>query len=139
MHEAKAEAYGFTLVEVMVASSILGLTVAAVAAMISNSSLIRSANDHNRQARIIAQTVLEQPAYHYTSYATVLPFVSAIKLDTAGDPATAGATYSVAVNPNTVFQLGLPVNYKQLTSTISWSESGRGKNLILKKRITSLP
>lgn len=136
---------GFTLVELMVSSLILGLTVSAVAFMIINSSVLRMQNDHSRQARIIAQEELEDTEHHFLQYSpsTIMPGFAdrALNLDH-------GETYITVANRNLIVTRGnfpvppiapaLMVPYQRLVSTVTWTEDGVEKSVTLVKRITQV-
>ncbi|MDB5050485.1 MAG: hypothetical protein JWO30_3556 [Fibrobacteres bacterium] len=126
---------GFTLVEVLVASIILGLTVSAVSAMIINSSLLRSINEHNRQARVIAQEELEDLAHHFIRY-PVGEMDAPINLDDGPGLVAVPANRTVTAGLHTVNILGVDVEYQSLDSKVAWSENGQNQNVTISKRIT---
>lgn len=131
---------GFTLIEVMAASVILGMTVAAVVFMILNSSALRVANDHNRQARAIVLEELEDPQHHFLMYVGMGGLANAhIFLDNA-EPGQVGtdAVRTLTVTPLTAAPYaGVSTQYQLLRSTITWSENGRNTNVTLYKRIVN--
>jgi Tfp pilus assembly protein PilV len=139
---------GFSLVEVVVAACILGLTISAIIAMIGNSDLLRASNDHNRQARIIAQEELEDTRQHFLNYGTMDPVSAPISLDFGekyGEqdvktvPAFRDVTASGQVSKE-IFGDGVFIPYKTVRSKVTWTEpGGAGLSVELKKRITNLP
>jgi prepilin-type N-terminal cleavage/methylation domain-containing protein len=135
--ETQAGQRGFSLVEVMVASVVLGLTVSAVAIMIVNSSALRLGNDHDRQARIIVQEELEDPVHHFSFYDGTGNIDNAsIFLDFGeADQAATTATRNLTVSNRTMDILGTSVPYKQVVSAISWTEGGQARSVALAKRI----
>lgn len=62
---------GTTLVEVMAASFILSLTFFAVVAMIRKARDLEYEGNAYFQARLIANSILERPGYHYSNYGTL--------------------------------------------------------------------
>lgn len=131
---------GFTLVELMVASTILGMTATAAVAMVLNMGILESSGDHARQARLIVSEELEDPRRHYHRYETISPGVQipdAIDLDAESAsplPASVVMTYeSTDINI-----AGTIVPYKSIRATVSWTEDGTGQSVILFKRIVRL-
>ncbi|MDB5103253.1 MAG: hypothetical protein JWP91_942 [Fibrobacteres bacterium] len=135
---------GFTLVEVMVASIILGMTVSAISIMIVNASNLRLGSDHNRQARLIAQEELEDTQHHFFNYGHGLPLINdTIRLD-PGEPEQAStlATRNLGISSsNLVLNIdGTPVSipYQVMSSNVAWSEGGKPVSVTLSKRITQV-
>lgn len=131
---------GFTLIELMVASVLLGLTVSAVAIMIVNASVMRLVNDHFRQARIIAQEELEDPVHHYFNYDGLGSIVNgAISLDfnePAQAPTPAFRNLTLSVQTQTI--AGTLVPFKTMASNVSWSENGQNFTVTMAKRVTKV-
>lgn len=130
---------GFTLLEVLVASAILGMTVSAVVVMVGNSDALRSSNDHNRQARIIAQEELEDPAHHFLNYDGMAGFIVPQPIDLdyqEPDQAATGAlrTLTVAATQATLSD-GVIVPFKRVVSSVGWSEGGRNVSVTLARRV----
>lgn len=122
----------------MVASIIMGLTVSAVAIMIINASNLRSVNDHNRQARILAQEDLEDPTHHFLNYNLMAGEVGDYNLNPGEGgkkiiPATLNLTVSDPL-PTIIDGVSLPS--RTVVSTISWVEDGQNLSVSLRKRIT---
>ena len=128
---------GFTLMEVMVAAVILGMTVSAVAIMIINASDFRLGNDHYRQARVIAQEELEGLNYHFFAYPFFPLFAQAISLDFAEGgqtPTVAARTVTPSPQANQVIQ-GINVPYMTIVSSITWNDAGRPMSVAISKRV----
>lgn len=130
----------------MVASVIIGMSVSAVSFMVINSSALRYGNDHNRQARIIAQEELEDPNSHFYKYGGLRVLSNAaISLDygvAPQVPTTALRNLVVAKNLTHLILDGVnpPVNapYEKVTSTVSWSEDGKPMSVTLVKRVAKV-
>lgn len=127
---------GFTLIEVMVASVILGMTVSAIVFMVLNSSALRLSNDHNRQARAIAQEELEDPARHFFRYGNLDGNNSDINLDHAEGSSqvatVAHRDFTITVVDTVVD--GVAIQFNRHKSTVTWSENGRNTGVTLYKR-----
>jgi hypothetical protein len=135
---------GFSLVEVVVAGCILGLTVSALTVMIGNSDLLRSTNEHNRQARIIAQEELEDPKHHFFAYTKMEGLAAPISLDYGENGVNKiAATREVSVSAEKlsgdIFGDGTKIPYKLVSSKVTWSESGADHKVELEKRIVEVP
>lgn len=142
MSDGRPGQRGFTLVEVMVASILLALTVSAVAIMIANSSNVKLVNDHYRQARIIAQEELEDPVHHFINYLGAASSGGGIQFD-YGEPGLVATTANrvanraVIVSPEVYVPiLGVNVPVKKISSTVTWTENGKGQSVTLYKVIT---
>lgn len=145
--------YGLTLVEVMVASVILGLVVTAVTVMIGNSDFLRFNNDHFRQARIIAQEELEDTDRHFLNYGTqsggMVDLINALIFLDYSEPGLRPmrayrnvTTTSVPVPPNEADKVfpgdDIRVPYKVVQSTVTWEEAGKTFSVTLSKRIVAV-
>jgi prepilin-type N-terminal cleavage/methylation domain-containing protein len=135
---------GFTLVEVMVASVILGLTVSAVAIMIINSSVIRATNDHFRQARNLAHQQLEDQAFHMFNFPNIVDQTAntPFRLD-FNEPALqfvpANRQISVATRNFAGFAVApLNVQYRRVRCTVTWTENTLAQSLVLRKRVVKV-
>jgi hypothetical protein len=130
-----------TLVELAVASVLLGLTVSMVTVMVGNSNALRSATDHYRQARIIAQEELEDPERHFLNYAVIADFDADLELDyhETGKPSLR-AHRDVSVGDSTREVLGgaVTIPNKMVNSTVSWTEGGKSLSVTLRKRVVDV-
>lgn len=137
-HPPRPEA-GVTLVEVMVASIILGLTVSAIAYMIINSTVLRLANDHNRQARIYAQEELEDPDRHFFNYDGIGNDNSDLQFDVGDiDIKASSAHIKISTVARTATIKNITIPYKEVRSKITWTENDRADSLTLGKVVTKV-
>ncbi len=133
---------GMTLVEVMVASVILGISVSALTIMIGNSDVIGIESEHYRQARIIALHELEDPWSHFLNYAGAAHPNEDILLDVLDtERDTVRARDIVAKSAITQADLGdgLLFPYRTVQVAVTWKEkSGKALSLTLRKRIVNM-
>ncbi|MEO7423969.1 MAG: type II secretion system protein [Fibrobacteria bacterium] len=144
-----AQQRGFTLIEVLVAATILGMTVSAVAIMIINSSVIRTTNDHFRQARTLVQQQLENFSFSYQNYPQPTGVVSTyVQMDFAEAPLPSVAdTIRRSVSNQTQlgfpaepgFPAGVSVPYQRISVSVTWSENTQSQTVRLRKRVVQLP
>jgi prepilin-type N-terminal cleavage/methylation domain-containing protein len=133
---------GMTLVEVMVAATILAISVSALTIMIGNSDVLGMESDHYRQARIIAQHELEDPWSHFLQYDDGAHSSEDIYLDPqAPERDTLRARDNVAKSTIVQGDLGdgVKIPFRTVQVAISWTErSGKARSLTLRKRITKV-
>lgn len=133
-----------TIVEVMVASVVLGMVVSATTVMIGNSDFMRLNGDHYRQARIISQEELEDPSRHFLNFGTIANLNQSIVLDynegATRSPITANRLVSVSSSqqklPGDANNIDVP--YKLVSSEVNWSEGGRTHRVTLYKRVVQV-
>jgi prepilin-type N-terminal cleavage/methylation domain-containing protein len=133
---------GFTLIEVLVAATILGMTVSAVAIMIINSSVIRSTNDHFRQARTLVQQQLETYPPYQNALAATGVVTANVLLDFAEAPLPSlAATRRRSVSNLTEHGMidGVDVDYQRVSVRVTWSENTQSQTVSLRKRVVRLP
>jgi prepilin-type N-terminal cleavage/methylation domain-containing protein len=134
---------GYTLVEVMIASAIMGLAISGISVMLINASATKSTNDHYRQAKTIAREETEDINRHYYNYATnnagddILPN-NYLDFNLPGIPqVTISRTVTTSIQNSTTSE-GTIVPFKKVTATVGWIESGAATNFKVSKIITQL-
>lgn len=129
---------GFTLIEVVVSTVIIGIAIVAVVGVLRKSREIDVAFLHQRRARAIIDSCFESPLYQYPNYAA-LPSVSAAPvLIDARDSTTVddlGGTLNIAVAGPTVVR---GVTCKQLTATVSWTEPEGARSISVQRWVTQI-
>jgi Tfp pilus assembly protein PilV len=121
----KSKNSGFTILELLVASGILVISITAVLASFINSYLLNEASNNKAIAANDAQYVLER-----------------LKNMTYGDISTCSAPCADYDFPNledesigvTVTQMG---DVKEVTADVSWTERERQRNLAITTRFAS--
>jgi prepilin-type N-terminal cleavage/methylation domain-containing protein len=137
---AKTGQSGYSLVEVMVASLILGMTIAAIVSMLRIGNDIQRNSDYRRQALAIAESALESPLYHFYRYpvlttAPIAPISRVIKVG----PPSVSCLLQVTVSPEIpAFRLDFPYPYKIITAVVVWNDQGLAGGVSLRKTITEL-
>lgn len=135
---------GLSLVEVLIASTILGLLITAMVAVTANVARIDSGVDQFRQARNFLKEEIEDPHRHYSKYASITGYANypGLHLDVnpetgySGIPALASVVVSdpqVSVTLN-----GVVVDYKRVRASMTWTDHDlAAQNLVLIKLVTN--
>jgi prepilin-type N-terminal cleavage/methylation domain-containing protein len=136
---------GFTIVEVMMATAILGLAISAITIMLMNASSIKLAADHLRQVRAIAKEEEEDITYHFYHYdllfagsQNLIPnlYLDRSATNPGGIPATRNITIEVPNAPK-IGGVDAPP-YKRIKTTITWNENGINTSITLSRLITKV-
>jgi hypothetical protein len=121
--------------------------------MIGNSDFLQSNNDHFRQARIIAQEELEDPAHHFLNYGSqsggmlglldVPIFLDYTEPNLKPVNASRRLTVtSVPVPPELADKIfvgdDIRVPYKLIQSTVSWTDGNKAFSVTLSKRVVAV-
>jgi hypothetical protein len=130
---------GYTLVEVLVSSMIFTLSVGMVSSMIWKGTEIETNNFHFQRARCIADSCLENRAYHFMNYDLLQDGAYQVIIDNQnGAIITGNLTVTVSPEQMIVGDGTVPVFYKEITSTVTWMEREGEQSFSLSKRITRL-
>jgi type II secretory pathway pseudopilin PulG len=134
---------GYTLVELMVAAACLGIAISGVMAMISAGRQMEMESGNRRQARMIANSVLESDGLQFFNY-YFLPDSTprTVKLN-PGTPSETAATQIIGyedelfgMNDSWVSGVPVPIPYRVVQVRISWSVAGRSDSVLVRKLIT---
>jgi prepilin-type N-terminal cleavage/methylation domain-containing protein len=145
MHQHNASS-GFTLVELMVASVCLGLAISGAMSMIGAGRQIEMENWNRRQARMLAYSALENNAYHYLNFSSIIvPYsqTSVVQLN-PGTPLAINATlvvtsdlgYFTMHDPDGETPPSLGIQYKWVRAAVNWTVAGHADSVHVRKRIT---
>ena len=149
MSNRKQMASGYTLVEIMVASVILGLTVAGIVSLLRNGRELEYQNDHRRQARMLANKALEDPAYFYysynPSYAGLNDIGTVLFLDTVTNrsvPCSLIVTVDAEVSLSD-WDNSIRPDFRKITARVRWTATGTWpdgpkEEVVLMKRVTTV-
>jgi hypothetical protein len=130
---------GYSLVEVLVSSMIFTFSVGMVSTMIWKGKEIEHNNFHYQRARCIADSCLENRAYHFTNYDLLQGHSGQIVIDEKdGFIITGTLTITVSPEKMEVGNDGVPAFYKEITGTVTWMEYEGEQSFSLTKRITRL-
>ncbi len=133
---------GFTLVELMVASLILGMAITAVMTMLTIGRTIEAGDCLRRQARILAASILEDSLYQSDSTAiigsntvisTLTPGIGLPIPDTLTVNVVKVAPVSWTDGNDATLTILVP--FKTVTVNISWSNAGVNETISLQKSI----
>jgi Tfp pilus assembly protein PilW len=118
---------GYSLVEVLVASAVVALSLIAVVAVVRKGQDMVSLQNHRAMARGIVERTLEQPPFQPEYYGTIpSPFTTTIDnnviIDTLTTPSLKGTlTVSVGLENATLIA---DAPYRAVTVTLTWTEPG---------------
>lgn len=135
---------GFSLLEVLIASTIMGLVITAMVAVVSTVERTDITADQYRQARIFLKQEMENVGRHYSQYAGVAGYTSsnALRLDANPQTGYAGipASIELVISPGSHTVSGLPVAFKRVWATVTWTDQNQKvRSMSLSKLITELP
>lgn len=131
---------GFTIIEVLVASVILIITIGGIVGSMRTARNLQMDDLLRRQARGHLQSILESKVNYSQGNSDTV----ASSFDTTVAISHLGGTVSSALNltgtPQTRTISGTTIRIKQYTATISWSDpwSGSSQSLTLTKLIAAL-
>jgi len=133
---------GFTLIEVMIASVIVIISIAAVVAMVRKGQELSSDDGHRRIARSLITTKLESSTYDYTNYGNLADtsITDSVVIDTRGTATTTDElkgvrTITVGNEQTVAGTAGITVPYKLLTFRVIWREPEGMDSVQIQKQI----
>ena len=133
---------GFTLLEVMVASVIVVISIAAVVAMVRKGQELTSDDGHRRIARSLITTKLESSTYDYTNYGNLSAgsTIDTVVIDTRGTTAKTDdikgvRTITVGAEQTITGTSSISVPYKVLTLRVTWQEPEGMDTVQIQKQI----
>ncbi|GEM_PF-5338092 len=146
---------GVTLIELMVASIILGLAVTGVLALVGSGRSLEYQNSLYAQARSAGNSILEDPYYRYSNYTSLSPIGPSTPHATVANDApylkatpTAPSTFdtiSVTITEVTVTNWiamtgsGTPlIPVRKIDLTQKWKADGTDQTLTLSKWICQI-
>ena len=113
---------GFSLIEVLVATSVIVLSLFAVVAFMRKGHEIITIQKHRAMARGIVQKELEKPPYQPEYYNT-LTTTSFGPADVVLDAATnLHGWFTLSVGSEQLTVNGIDAPYRAVTATITWTE-----------------
>lgn len=137
--KARAQA-GVTLVELMVAATVLGLALSATVSMLRTGMDMEYQQNLERQAYNLAYSALENPAYTYpAAYESMVDSTTAAFLNTEEQPVN--VTVTVAVHPELeeVTWVAHPETpWRRVDATVAWHEGGVARSITATKIIARI-
>ena len=133
---------GYTLIELMVSSVVLGLAVVGTTTLWRNGQEFEQQGDVRRQAFQALVGAMEAPEYHFSRYATAANWSGTVLLD-SGTTSSVTCNLAVVVSPedSVLWGTGADMNrirFKHVTGTVTWPLPGKPdsiESLQLKKRL----
>jgi prepilin-type N-terminal cleavage/methylation domain-containing protein len=127
-------AHGFSLIEVLVAASVITLSLFSTVAFIRKGQELLMVDKHRRMARSIIGRTLENQPYRVENYNNLIT--------TASSPPAADVVIDAETNPNLHGSLtvtvsderagisGQVVRHRVVTAWVTWTEPGGGKDTV---------
>jgi prepilin-type N-terminal cleavage/methylation domain-containing protein len=131
---------GYTIVEVMVASIIMAVSISAAVFMLLNSSSQRTGSDHYRQALAFLREETEDFNRHFFRYGGLALTAGPQGIETVNLDNVAHISGNVSLDiQNADRQIsGITVPAKKLILRISWPENGSNSSITIVKIITAI-
>lgn len=130
---------GYTLIELMVSSVVLGLAVVGTTTLWRNGREFEQQGDVRRQAFQALVGAMEAPEYHFSRYATAANWSGTALLDSGTTSSVTGnLTLEVSPERSDLWGTGADMNlvhYKSVTGKITWTLAGKPDSLKLTKRL----
>jgi hypothetical protein len=132
---------GFSLIEILVSSLIITLSVIALVTVIRKGSELVITESHRKRARSVIDSCFESPSYHYSNYWGLANVNRSVLIDPRdagidGDDLMGSLAIKVAVD--TVKAGGTNVPAKKVIISVSWKEPEGLQSIILEKHITKI-
>ena len=131
---------GFTLVELLVSSIIIVLSIVAIVAMLRKGREIDINDKYRRKARTIVMSEFEAPKFHYSRYPNLVTGTTT-RTDTidarkSASPILGTLTTIIGAVDSTTASNGYRIAYRPVTMSIVWSTVDGSDTITLTKRIT---
>jgi prepilin-type N-terminal cleavage/methylation domain-containing protein len=123
MNKKMTDNHGFSLVELLIAASIMAITVVAVVSMVRKSREIQLSDTHRQEVRAILNAQFEK-SYGFDRYASipVRDSASTVIIDTReGNPLN--GTLLVEIDSTVEYASGTPIPVKKVTLSVIWNET----------------
>lgn len=125
---------GFSIIELLVAATILSVTIVAVVSMVRKSQEIQLAEKHHQEVRAILNAQFEQ-LYGYKQFASIAvkDTVKSVVIDNRNGSPLTGTLY-VSIDSNGEMASGTLVPVKKVSLSVAWDEAENERDsLILTK------
>lgn len=130
---------GFTLIEIMVSTVVLGLAITGIVALLRNGRELEYANGHKRQAKQVAQAAMELEAYYYINYSTMGNMSQDLFFDAGPvNPIAAHLTVTVSAEQSVVWNDGISVPYKSVEAKVLWPYPYPEDSVVIVKRVAKV-
>jgi prepilin-type N-terminal cleavage/methylation domain-containing protein len=123
---------GFSLVEVLVASLVIALSVVAVVAFVRKGQEMLAIDKHRRMARGIVERTLENDQYQPEKYNNLVTATStaSVVIDEEMDPDLNGSlTQAVSAEQRLIYGTDT-IPYRTVTATVMWTERGGNSDTV---------
>jgi Tfp pilus assembly protein PilV len=126
---------GFSLVELLVASSIMVIAIVSIVTIVRKGGEMDVTDRHRRMARSIINSTFESTEYSPASYSTLANATRPVVIDPRDTLTTAdnlNGTLQITVTPGSVNGANATVvPYKNVTMTVAWSEPEGSQSVTL--------
>ena len=133
---------GFSLIELMAASLILGVTITGVMSILGSGRALEFQNKLRREARVFAADALEDSTLHYSQYLSLASGISAprtVQLESgSANPVNADITITVMPITAESWAEAMMVSYKSIRVNVVWNVAGQADSVLILKRIAEV-
>lgn len=130
---------GVTLVELMVASAILGVSIAATISIIGTGINLEYTRNIERQAYLIARGALENPAYTYPSnYDNIPSFSDTNWINTSSRPVNVAINVQAFTETKEDWPPYNSTFWKRVDATVRWTISGKADSVKVTKLLAQI-
>ena len=138
---------GFSLIELMAASLILGVTITGVMSILGTGRALEFQNKLRREARIFAADALEDSTLHYSQYpslaiASVPSTTRTVQLESgSAHPVNADLTVTImSISTETWADVSgtQVVPYMSIRVNVVWNVAGQADSVLILKRIAEV-
>jgi prepilin-type N-terminal cleavage/methylation domain-containing protein len=129
----KMNPYGFTIVEIIVASVVLALSLTATVSMVRKAQELSSLDQHRRKARGFIDGQFETSTYQQLNYYNLNPknkspdtnFTSTITIDSTSSAVKIQGKLKTSISVlKNLTNAGVNYPYKIVTISVAWKEYG---------------
>jgi prepilin-type N-terminal cleavage/methylation domain-containing protein len=136
---------GFTLVELLVASAVIVVAIAAMIAMVRKGMELSTTDGHRRTARAIIASRFESGPFNYSNYLNLIPGAwppIQVIIDSHGEGVADdlnGTLTTVVGNETTVPGANdIQIPYKNIAMTVAWQEPEGAETVVIEKRLAQV-
>lgn len=118
---------GFTIVEIMVASIILIISIVALLTLLRTGRSLGIEELHRRAARAVIDSCYESPALYFETFDSAAALVQSVSFRMDSLNPNLAATYHAGVGPrdSLLASAATYVSFNQCTVSVSWLETGK--------------
>jgi type II secretory pathway pseudopilin PulG len=132
--------HGFTLVELLVASTLLIIAIVSIVTIVRKGAEIEVADRHRRTARSVIKSQFESATYSRANYATMANLTQAVVIDPRnagpGDDLSGTLTITVSAPQTIAAASATTITFRAVSATVTWTEPEGQQTVSLIKDVT---